>query len=366
MIDDNVMVLRELDGQARTVRLTGWGLPHRPFALKTKHRATVTWNAGSGEGETTVMGASLEPTPAHGAWHTRWLGDTTGGSSITVNDAPVLTATDAVLLFESICDEGQEVEITWNHVVRRGILEDFEASYLTVHDVEWSCTFNWHGKGSREAAPPADLQGSAGKLERAADALDAGVANVKATLAPSLPIDVRVMATLQSGVRTMAATAAQVRALTSAVYGRASPSADARARAVSLLNTMAADAGAASARLDAATLVVPAVDRTRSTFVAARAYQSGVAQALRAVRYEAAHRRAVLAAAAAEETYAVHIGGEGEDLRSVARRYYGTPYPWRGLMLWNGLTTDRLRAGQRIAVPPAHRLPTGDEQGAAP
>jgi hypothetical protein len=42
---------------------------------------------------------------------------------------------------------------------------------------------------------------------------------------------------------------------------------------------------------------------------------------------------------------------EGEDLRDVSIRYYGTPYQWRAIMIYNGLTETECYAGQLIAIP---------------
>ena len=42
---------------------------------------------------------------------------------------------------------------------------------------------------------------------------------------------------------------------------------------------------------------------------------------------------------------------EGMDLRQVSQDVYGTPFEWRALMDYNGLTSSGLSAGQQVVVP---------------
>ena len=51
------------------------------------------------------------------------------------------------------------------------------------------------------------------------------------------------------------------------------------------------------------------------------------------------------------DVQAVIYAREGDDLRIISTRFYGTPDNWRKLAQANGLTTARLTAGMRIVIP---------------
>lgn len=51
------------------------------------------------------------------------------------------------------------------------------------------------------------------------------------------------------------------------------------------------------------------------------------------------------------DTLGTYRAREGEDLRDVSQLYFGTPYEWRAIMIYNGLSTTELYNGQTIAIP---------------
>jgi hypothetical protein len=77
----------------------------------------------------------------------------------------------------------------------------------------------------------------------------------------------------------------------------------------------------------------------------------------RRMRDEAEARRRALEAGPGY-TMGTYRAREGEDLRDVSTLYYGTPNQWRSLMVYNGLTTTELYAGQYVTIP---RLDPGSE-----
>jgi hypothetical protein len=352
-MEDNDFSIKELGGQERAVVLTGWGLPHKPFTLKTVHRGEVTWNAGSPVGEGTQVGSSLEPTPISGYWHSRWIGDTNGAPQVTLNDAGVFTAADAATLFDSICTEGQEVEVAWHHITRRGYLREFEQSFHTVHDIEWTAKFEWTSVG--EVQPAADLGQNEATVERASDAMRVETDKVKEALKdpPVQLADASKLAT-DGAVAYLSAEVASLTDMTAALYGRGLSPAEAAERAIASLLAMSAYALGAAVVLETTPVASGAVPF--AVYLSLMAYTRRVTFALRALRYEATRRRATLERRRRSGDFTVHMGGEGEDLRDVSRRYYQTPHQWRALLRYNSLTTDRLFAGQLVVIPNAAAL----------
>jgi hypothetical protein len=56
-------------------------------------------------------------------------------------------------------------------------------------------------------------------------------------------------------------------------------------------------------------------------------------------------------AGVADSVQDVRTAMEGMDLRQVSQDVYGTPFEWRALMDYNGLTSSGLSAGQQVVVP---------------
>lgn len=352
-MDDNDFSIKELGGQGRTVVLTGWGLPHKPFTLKTVHRGEVTWSAGSPVGEGTQVGSSLEPTPISGYWHSRWIGDTSGAPQVTLDDAGVFRAADAAVLFDSICTEGQEVEVAWQHITRRGYLREFEQSFHTVHDIEWSAKFEWTSVG--EVPPAADLGQNEATVERASDAMRIETDKVKeARKDPPVELAGASKLATDNAVAYLSAEVVSLTGMTAALYGRGLSPAEATERTIASLLTMSEHARAAVLALE--TTPVAANPVPFAVYLALVAYTRRVTFALRALRYEATRRRAALERRRRSEDFLVHMGGEGEDLRDVSRRYYQTPHQWRALLRYNSLTRDTLFAGQLLVIPTAATL----------
>jgi hypothetical protein len=62
-----------------------------------------------------------------------------------------------------------------------------------------------------------------------------------------------------------------------------------------------------------------------------------------------AHQRAM--SSSTSDTLGTYKAREGEDLRDVSQLYFGTPYEWRAIMIYNGLSSPELYGGQTIAIP---------------
>lgn len=189
--DPSTFEIRELGGQERSIKLQGRGLPERPFELTTTQRMSTTWLPGYSEGTATLLGPAEEPTTARGFWKDRFIGKPSDPTSsllgpakdlvqgvsgaisggfgpkgaassdpIVVDGEPVESCRDAAKLFDSLCREGQQLEVSWDTQVRTGHLRRFVKRWHNAHDLEWEMEFEWIGRGER--APAADTKDQTG------------------------------------------------------------------------------------------------------------------------------------------------------------------------------------------------------------
>lgn len=357
----SAMVIKELSGQRREVVLVERALPYRPFELSTSQRAEVTWYAGTPIGNGSVYGATEDPTTCNGTWKTRYLGVPSGGVvgggyvyPMTVNGVPVQTAREAVTLFDSICREGQLLLVTWDEDARRGVLQRCRKKWLNRMDVEWELEFLWFDRG--EEVPAAviitevSVNESTSILAKLSEALTAAVNAI------TIPIDADTDSQLTEFVQIVgnASVAAQgnATALNSQAYGQGS--------AFNRTATCLQQAGEASTAMTVELASQPACmlnsgtppeQQTYSQRVVADTEVSEMQMRARRVRWDTAAQQAILAKQQNQTLLGEYRARQGDDLRDVSRLYYGNPYQWRNLMLFNGLDFAELTPGQIVLVP---------------
>ena len=384
-------VIRETAGRQRTVTLIGRALPYRPLTLESEQRVKVTNPAGNPEGFGTVMGPQFGETQIDGFWKDKYIG--TGAAE----QPPIMLATprgansqaqtamtgtqvgsvqEAVQLFESIVADGQLLEVNWGWVIRRGYLKKFSPKIHNIHDVEWNATFAWVSRAVSTSimafGPPAGrldtARGLRGLLERIARITD-----VPQSMAREyMDLYRNQLAQIYNGVLAIEESAV-------GLISEVSPASES-ARIQSFLGGIAAAAtNIADTTMDAgwATLfetprsVLPfsgslfpstTGDRWEAYYqhvldsidpvqvLEAQLYTRDTISDARRMRDEAEARRRAMEAGPGY-TLGIYIAREGDDLRDVSMRYYSTPDQWRSLMVYNGLTTTELYAGQSITVP---------------
>ena len=354
--DDNVFTITELTGERRVVELRTRGLPYRPFSLRNRQRVEVTWYPGNPVGVATVLGSTKEPTKLTGAWKDIFIGDTSAEPCITKSGEAVLTVEDADTMMESLVNDGQMLEVTWNGKTRRGLLTEWDPDYQTRHDIDWAMAFSWVSAGDDQPLAVVGARGSA-PLVDTANGLALEEDKVKAALA-SPPVGYA--PTFLDGINTVLERVTEAREqalnITASVYASALPSADAGRRMAAVLT---ASVLAASDGLNALHAPVPDLACRRLSMgerLAFSAHVRGAVAAFRHLRGFAAIRRADLREL--KQAPRAHTSRDGEDLRTIAGLYYGDPFAWRRLLLFNNLDTEVLVPGQVVLVPEDPEAPT--------
>jgi len=399
-------VIKELSGRKRTVKLTGRGLPYRPLTLDGEQRVKITNPAGNPDGYGTITGPTEGETKINGQWKDKYLfyaeGElppvelttdfdhggqaNTNGISRGSNSTGVSSAIDAIELVDSMRREGQLLEVSWGHVIRRGYIKSVSQTWTNIHDVEWAINFAWIGR-SAPADIPSDFSPASGPLSTGSalrDALD--------RLSKILDTPGEVTGDFMSNIRNTLNRIAQFTdQIEQAAAGLSDQTSLFSPRGIggtigSLLGSvvMSADdlkeqflsngwAGIATRPLDQIPFSGFIRDATgtrdagppvyldeRETdpqkLIEAEQqaqemlYQRESLQELRDIRNEALARRIPLVQGDTE-VIGNYTARENDNLREVSNLYYGGPSHWREILVYNNLSSSQLVAGQVIVIP---------------
>lgn len=359
-VDVSVFTITELTGQKRTVRLVGRALPYRPFELSGIQRLETTWYPGCPEGTNSVFGSALEPSSINGMWKDKYVAAVSGGQRnvlppATVNGTAVQSVDELVNTMDSIRAEGQEIEVIWFTKIRRGQLSKFTETWLNQHDVQWSADFAWTSNG-RALGPAAFRQAATsddatGLFEKQRDNLVIAIPPP-----PELPLFTSFTDAISTEVGLISTAVEAATNATATLALQANTPGNAARRVVATANGVVARATAMSETLDsqpARTRVVgeePAT-MTLGQMLRAQAYVTGVrglAQTLKRTGVETASK---LGQTIAPDLLATYRPRNGENLRDVSRKFYGTSFQWREILDFNLLDSSILTAGQTILVP---------------
>lgn len=365
MSSASAFTIRELGGRKRTLRLMGRALPKRPYTLVVAQREQTDWYPGHPDATQQVLGRELPPTTIEGVWNDRFLAEwepietslrgISGTSPIArLDEGPVSNARDLVDVVDSICSEGQQIEVTWDRTIRVGLLKDFTQKWLRGEDVEWGMTFKWAATGLPTA--PSVFRGSADYSEIARD-----FAGELVILAGEGTPDF--------------AEPEEFRSLRDTVLGSFRDSVDSLEGAIS--NTVNLVNDELSGARSVASVVVGMFDETDklvdfldehvataldvSSFVDGSFPMAAVVRAemfARRLRRRGNEIKASARQASLDIGKRVHsdiiatvVAAAGDDLRDVAQEWYGDPEEWKALAFTNHLESSALTAGQVLFIP---------------
>lgn len=410
--DASSFTIDEITGQKRKVKLVGRALPYRPFELSGKQRVNTTWLPGYADATATVLGPEEENTTIHGFWKDRFVSKPKSASSagsvlskavgslqavtsvieggglgpaapsspadpITVSGTPIADVRNASNLFDDLRRQGQLLEVAWDQQVRRGFLLRFTQKWHNAHDMEWEMEFQWIGRAERAPAPDAEESSAVSAL----GALSAALTDMKALADELTALDAALRDAVDSTLQGLSDLVDTLSQGVTAVASLASIPAESARRTVGTLNSIVGECRSLAQLFDqqpyggnhrdaqprARAGDVVGVNQAMaegldvgdggiaSLTFAQRMTAAGQAKDMqrksRAMSSIAVDRRATTAALLQDDLVGQVIAREGEDLRTVAKNFYGSPDEWRRLMVFNGLSSPRLRAGMLILVP---------------
>lgn len=339
--------IEETTGRQRRVSLRGRSLPHRGVAWSGRQRSVMTTYPGNPVSTLQVLGPEQEPTQLGGRWSDRFLGS--GQVAIVEGFEPIIRAEDLVRVFESLRDSGNLLRVQWGPQVRFGILSVFTATYERQEDVAWSAEFTWVGRQetARRAVTSAE---PIGQLRQRMNEFDDGLALMPGGLSPDY------VASVTSGVRTL-------RARVAGAFDHVRVIAQAPQAPIRMIRGLAADAIGVRDEMKSVLaqladqpleLGLPAGDGDRvATQIRVQSWRR--TQARRGHRLQAETiREAQRQERKANPRPRQHlVAAEGENLRHLAVRFYGSADAWTKIARANGLASSSVPAGTLLLIPPA-------------
>jgi hypothetical protein len=345
----STIVIRELTGDKRTVTLQGRGGPYRPLDIEGEQEMELTKLPGTVEKTATILGPVELPTTINGSWKTMFLGK----GEVTLNNAPVTTAREVVKLFDSIRLLGQLVEFTWLDTLRRGFIKKFRATWLTSEDVEWSITFEWISRGERTA--PAVFVSDTSMGDAFADV--GGVFGFLDSIqVPDFQLQIPLVDELQAIVNKIGNLVLDAENAVLNFTDKINTPVRSIRGLISTLQSLEDEAGLMieflMAQPPAAFSTTPVASQGYSEKQSAALYREELRAWAAELRRTSVESRTNLMAQISTTLLATYTARAGEDLRDVASQFYGSPFEWRRLMIFNDLYTVELEAGQIVLVPP--------------
>lgn len=344
-------VIRELTGDKREIRLLGRALPYRPLTLDGEQRVEVEFYPGVPEGTATVLGPTEKPTEINGFWKSIFLG--ASDTPFLLNNSPVRSAREACKAMDSVRLLGQLLEVTWLDTLRRGFLKRFSQKWHDSEDLEWSASFEWISRG--EVTAPAVFVTDTDMGSAFAD-VSSLFGFLDTISVPDFALADAVLARLQAftnGIGNLILSAEDaVQGLTDKVL---SPVRAIRGL-VATLQSLEDETGLMLEFLgsvpDSAFSTKAADSQSYSERQSAASYKQELRAWAAEMRRTSVERRTNLLGQIATTLLATYVAREGEDLRDVAKQFYGTPFEWRRLQIFNDLHTLILTGGQLILIPP--------------
>jgi archaellum component FlaC/uncharacterized membrane protein len=389
--------IQELQGERNNLELVGRALPYRPLTFEGSMRAEFTWYPGNPIATVQMLGPQEGTTSINGMWKDRFI-KTTSHLGIPIlgqtgkayyNGSIIDNVSDLVKLADGFRRRGQLVEVTWDDIVRQGIISKFKQSWTRPEDVEWEMEFTWMSQGEDELpivfnvlANIADaINGIVDAVNNLVEAInelkDEFAAIASWVNAVNNLIDGIVAAA--SGLVDLAKQAVKLAVAPFAIVGNmvaacqtigdqckelvktfeSLPGRIVRAVGVTgeaestIVRSREADAIPTPTRVVALSGVGDPNAESQGEVLAAERVIRKAKRAARKLKAAVVQRQQELIAQSQDQTkpLATIIARDGMDLRDVSTQYYGTPGEWIRLMLYNGFNTSRLLAGDVVIVP---------------
>lgn len=365
--EPSAFLVTELTGSKHELELVGRALPYRPYSLEGRMRAEFTWYPGNPVSTVQMLGAEEAPTSITGTWKDRFIRQTndlgipilSGGSAVaSLDGSPIADVRSLVRVVDGFRLRGQLLEVRWDEQVRHGILTRFKHTWLRREDVEWEMEFQWISRGEPEQPiafginiPPLDIASEVSEavttLKEAAEAPFNLITSISSAIASNISTIEIAASAITQVARKAAATTSSPDEVTQAI---ASSFETIKRESQEINDTM--ETVPAKAMIN--TTNVGALGQGAA--LEAEDFKRGLKKSALALRNLAANRSQELQAGNTKQAGTVVFRArDPQDLRDVSTRFYGTPDEWRSLMLYNGLATSKLSAGQVIIVPTLNR-----------
>ena len=355
--------IRELTGQQRILTLAGRALPYRPYEVPTEQRAEFTDYPGNPIATAQVLGAKEGETTIQGMWKDRFIKSTdafgipilSGPEGIaTLNGSQVADVMALVKLVEDFARQAQLLEVSWDEIVRRGLLLRIVPRWLRREDVEWEMHYRWISRDQEQGPVAFASEFSLGDLT---SALSNALAVVQAASAASFQLQEAFNTALNTSLGLIEGAVTDVQNATINVVNTAVLPVDASRRSLASLQTIQ----------DQNTSIIDLVESQPSRAIintpdistlelgqvlAASEYGRGLKSACRSMRSLSADQGSQLANRTnQQQIIGIFSARQSQDLRDVSRQFYGTQEEWKRIAQYNSIKGSKLLPGQTVLVP---------------
>lgn len=358
--------IRELTGDRRTLTLAGRALPYRPVPFSGSQRAEFTWYPGNPHATVQVLGAAEDPSNFRGQWKNRFLRNVSFGglpvipTAIALRDNVALTDVAELAQFvDDIRRKGPLVEVTWRHLKRQGILMQFFQTWgePVGEDLAWEMNFTWISQGDEASPAVISSRMDLGDVQGSWQIVAAAVTTARANPPFEQPRVFRERA--DNIVASIGASADEVVGAVSNVVVGATSSQDGVRRLASVMDSVNQQAQALRAEVSNETAeserfnlpAAPGAPPSFSSRLRANIYSRGLYDSAREAQKQANLQRDDFVRKLNPQLIAAFVAREGQNLRDVARAFYGTQDEWGVLLDFNNFQSSRLSAGQVVFVP---------------
>jgi len=371
-----------------TLKLTQRALPYMPLSISGKQRAEFNWYPGNPQATVQMLGPEEQTITLKGFWKDKFIQGTTAAQFISAEvnalraalstnsttSASVRDVASLVKIVDNMRRMGRRIVLQWDKLIRYGHIIGFTQTWHTPHYCEWELEFAVAALEEPRVAASTPNQTNLGDAavqaaEWAKELERAKVAYKPATvvLAPE------VLKALNEFENNCIRTSNYIGGGASYVAQAISLGPNITRSVISSLAGVGTNAvTAAGAVFDVALTEVFAIGTFTAAGVSlvtgetnsfredslpfgvqlgAASYQRGLKNQCQTIAYSTAVTRWAMQQQLQDELKASFTAKQDMDLRDVSTQFYGTPDNWRDLLIYNGLTSSRLTAGQLIWVP---------------
>lgn len=372
----------------RSITLSGRCLPLRPVPTSVLQRYSKRLNPGATEATIQVLGPDPGDMSIHGHFHTRYMDDDSF-QYFEVGRAmeSVHTAERARQVLFEIGKAGQLVRVSWgtgNHeTVQRGIIRRVKCDELRPQDIDWEIEFEWLADGDYNPAlvvtqPPPSEKGLWDQVKGVVDKVNSTLDEAEGAYQEYVTQNLAKLNTVLSEADDlverafdMAARPADLAKSLAVTAGNVKQTiVDTQIRAIEMAGRYVAVADAWKNVVGRNCAFMPwnatrnepgdGVDVQTAAAIGAIEVDLAVRRTLagvrrltdQAIRYAQANGLAADAAGNPQQIRDLYFVREGDSLRRVSTRYYGTPDRWQDIADATGLLGDvGLVAGMVLTIP---------------
>lgn len=353
--DGTSFTITELGGDKRVMRLSGGALPYRPFELKTQQRIELSWLPGNPQATSTILGPSEGPSTINGYWKDIKLSDVSGSmSAIMVDNQAIADAFTAHKIADSFCRSGQLVEVAWFGITRHGHLKEIDWRWHNAHDVEWVFHFEWISRGEPQA--PAVFVQSA-QVQTIGSTFRQSFDNVMNVPPPSFNLHFDVFNSLTSMVASIDASITSIEgSIATFVRTAATTPAIVMKNLITTCNSVLSNT---QTMIDYLRTLAPSAiiygtlvqDMDLAERLSTQAWIRQVLAQLQELKRVVVEQQDQLIDNVSGDIHGRYYVKAGQDLRDVSQAFYGTPFEWRRIMLFNQLQSSMVDPGTLVLVP---------------